>query len=54
MKTVLTNCTVINCAGDTPMENSSVIIEDGTITSIRPVKGPTMKYLKMKRTAYWT
>ena len=33
-KTVLTNCTVIDCTGNSPLENMSVVIEGNTITDI--------------------
>ena len=35
LKTVLTNCVIINCAGDSPMEEMTVVITDNTITEIR-------------------
>jgi imidazolonepropionase-like amidohydrolase len=34
MKTVLTNCTVIDCTGKPPMEDMTVVITDDTITEI--------------------
>jgi len=33
-KTVLTNCTVIDCTGNEPLKNMSVVIEGNTITDI--------------------
>jgi imidazolonepropionase-like amidohydrolase len=35
LKTVLTNCVIINCAGDAPMEEMTLVITDNTITEIR-------------------
>jgi imidazolonepropionase-like amidohydrolase len=35
MKTVLTNCVVIDCTGKPPMEDMTVVITDDTITEIR-------------------
>jgi len=35
MKTVLTNCSVIDCTGKPPMEDMTVVITDDTITEIR-------------------
>jgi imidazolonepropionase-like amidohydrolase len=35
MKTVLTNCSVIDCTGRPPMEDMTVVITDDTITEIR-------------------
>lgn len=36
MKTVLTNCTVIDCTGKAPMKGATILIEDGKITAIEP------------------
>ena len=35
MKTILTNCNVIDCTGKLPMEEMTVVITDNTITEIR-------------------
>jgi len=35
MKTILTNCTVIDCTGNPPMENVTVVIEDQKIARLQ-------------------
>jgi imidazolonepropionase-like amidohydrolase len=36
MKSVLTNCTVIDCTGRPPQQDTSIIIEDNKIAELRP------------------
>lgn len=36
MKTILTNCTVIDCTGKAPIEDVTIVIESDRITSIEP------------------
>ena len=36
MKTILTNCTVIDCTGNPPQEDVTVVIEGGKIAELRP------------------
>ena len=35
MKTILTNCTIIDCTGNPPMENATVVIEDNKISRLQ-------------------
>jgi imidazolonepropionase-like amidohydrolase len=36
MKTILTNCTVIDCTGKAPMKDMTVVIEDDKIAELKP------------------
>ena len=36
MKTILTNCTVIDCTGRPPMKDTTVVIERETIAALQP------------------
>lgn len=35
MKTILTNCSVIDCSGQPPMKDMSIIIEDDKIVELK-------------------
>ncbi|MFT4797642.1 MAG: hypothetical protein ACI9W1_001063 [Candidatus Azotimanducaceae bacterium] len=43
MKSILANCTLIDCTGATPQPNMSVTAEDNRITDIKPrkIESPT-------------
>jgi imidazolonepropionase-like amidohydrolase len=36
MKTILTNCTVIDCTGKPPMKDTTIVIEDNKIANLKP------------------
>jgi len=36
MKTILTNCTVIDCTGKPPMKDTTVVVEDDRIAELKP------------------
>ena len=36
MKTILTNCTVIDCTGEPPMKDMTVVIEGDKIAELKP------------------
>jgi imidazolonepropionase-like amidohydrolase len=55
MKTVLTNCTVIDCTGNPPLEDMTLVIEDNTITELvqgayrSPAKEGRVRVLDLER-----